>query len=131
MTQLRIPKMRRDKIFATIPILSGLFAPLCSAQEPSGDLSVSINTAHQVVAKVTGTVARCGITALPEAPTFRRLGQTIEVTQPVAGVACLANIPPGSVRPYNVSVNLGILPPGQYTVSWSFPRLSATYVVTP
>jgi hypothetical protein len=123
--------MRLDKVFAAMALASSIFGGACSAQEPTGNLSVSTNTAHQVTATVTGRVARCGVTALPEAPMFRRLGQVVEVTQPVAGIACLANVPPGTVRPYHVTVNLGNLLPGKYTVNWNFPKLTATYTVSP
>lgn len=119
--------MRLDKVFAIMALASSIFGGACSAQEPTVDLSVSTNAAHQITATVTGKIARCGVTALPEAPTFRRLGQVVEVTQPVAGIACLADVPLGTVRPYHATVNLGNLPPGKYTVNWSFPKLTATY----
>lgn len=123
--------MRPYEIFAAMALASSVFSSACSAQEPTGHISVSTNAAHQVTATVTGKVARCGVTALPEAPTFRRLGQVVEVIQPVAGVACLANVPTGTVRLYRVTVNLGNLPPGKYTVNWNFPKLNATYTVSP
>jgi hypothetical protein len=45
----------------------------------------------------------------------------------MAGVACM-NPPPRS-RPYRRSVNFGRLPPGRYTIRWSYPELRADYVV--
>lgn len=123
--------MRPDKVFAAMALASSIFGGANSAQVPASELSVSTNVERQVTATVTGSVARCGVTALSDAPTFRRLGQVVEVTQPVAGIACLADVPPGAVRPYNVTVNLGNLPPGKYTVNWNFPKLTATYTVSP
>ena len=102
-----------------------------SAQSPAGELRVSLNAAHEVIAAVTGEVARCGVTALSDTPTFRRSQHVIDVTQPVVGVACRADVPRGALRPYQASVNLGSLPPGKYTVNWSFPKLTTTYEVSP
>jgi hypothetical protein len=128
--RFRSSNMRADIVIAAIAFASCISGGTCSAQEPSGELSVSSDVAHQVTATVTGKVARCGLTALAEAPSVRRSGQVVEVTQPVAGVACLADVPPGAVRPYHVTVSLGELPPGEYTVNWNFPKLTATYTVS-
>jgi hypothetical protein len=123
--------MSSYKNFAVVMFLSSLFGSVCLAQQPIGKLIVSTNSAHDVVATVEGEVAQCGFTVLPEEPTFRISQQTIEVTQPVAGIGCMANVAQGSTRPYHATVNLGRLAPGAYTVNWNFPKLTATYTVSP
>lgn len=111
--------------------VSGMFGTVCFAQPSTGALHVSQNAKHEVIATVTGKVARCGLTALPGAPTFRISGQVVDVTQPVAGVACRADVPQGALRAYHAAINLGHLPPGDYTVNWSFPKLSTVYKIAP
>ena len=115
-----------------ISVLAGsVLSSICFAQNASGDLRVAQNAAHDVIATVIGKVARCGVTALPEEPTFRIAGQVVDVIQPVAGIACPADVPQGALRSYHVVVNLGHLPPGNYTVNWSFPKLTTTYKASP
>ena len=126
---------RRGRFTKTLPAgfaLAGmLFCSAGSAQNPTGELHVSRNAAHEVTATVTGEVARCGVTALEDLPTARRSAQIIDITQPVAGIACKADVAPGTLRAYHATVNLGTLPPGKYTVKWSFPKLETTYEVSP
>jgi hypothetical protein len=123
--------MRSIRTLFGIALAGTTLGSVCFAQNSSGDLRISQNAAHEVIATVTGKVARCGVTALPEAPTFQRSEQVVDITQPVAGMACRADVPQGALRSYRVTVNLGDLPPGNYTVNWSFPKLTAAYTVSP
>ena len=116
---------------ALIALAGTLLCGVGSAQSPTGELHISRNAAHEVIATITGEVGRCGVTALSDPPTIRRSGTIIEITQPVAGIACRADVPQGALRPYQATVNLGSLPPGKYTVNWNFPKLTTTYEVSP
>ena len=116
---------------AGIALAGTLFCGFSSAQSPNGQLHISRNAAKEVIATVTGEVGRCGVTALSDPPTIRRSQMIIEVTQPVAGIACRADVQQGALRPYHAAVNLGSLPPGKYTVNWSFPKLTTTYEISP
>ena len=106
-------------------------APLAAAvaDPPAARIEVTRNAAGEVLATVATNVNPCGITALNEPPTFRVDGTNIEVTQPVAGIACMN--PPPKERGYNHTLNLGKLAPGTYSIHWSFPQLTATYTVAP
>jgi hypothetical protein len=123
--------MRIYSIQVALVVFSCMFADVCPAQEPTGKATFSTNAAHEVIATLDGDVAQCGFTALPEEPTFRISNRTIEVTQPVAGIACMANVAQGSMRAYHATVNLGHLATGTYTVTWSFPKVTTTYTVSP
>lgn len=116
---------------AGIALIGTLFCGVSPAQSPTGELHISLNAAHEVIATVTGEVGRCGVTALSDPPTIRRSQMIIDITQSVAGIACRADVQQGALRPYHATVNLGSLPPGKYTVNWSFPKLTTTYEVTP
>jgi hypothetical protein len=100
-----------------------------AAQAPAAHLSVTRNNAGEVMATVEGSVRACGITAGSQEPTFAVHGNRIDVTQPTIAVACI-NPPPVS-KPYRQTLNFGKLPPGAYTIHWSFPELTAGYVVAP
>jgi hypothetical protein len=79
---------------------------------------------------VSGTVPRCGVTALDIPPTFNVSGTSVTVTQNVAGVMCRRDVRPDAKKQYQSTLNLGRLPKGQYTIDWSFPKLKASYTVT-
>lgn len=123
--------MRIDSHQVATAVLSCALANVGVAQEPAVKVNFSTNAAHDVIVTVNGEIAQCGFTALPEGPTFRISKQTIEITQPVAGIACMANVAPNSMRPYHAIVNLGHLAAGTYTVMWNFPKLTTTYTVSP
>lgn len=123
--------MHQVKALVVGVVACSAFAGGCYAQEPTGELRISQSVGHEVIATVIGKVARCGLTALSDAPTFRVTGQVVDVTQPVAGVACRADVQQGALQPYQRAINLGRLPPGSYTVNWNFPKLTATYKVSP
>jgi len=119
------------KALVASALASSTFGGVCFAQNSAGELRISQNAAHEVTATVTGEVARCGLTAIADEPTFRLSGQVVDVVQPVVGIACRADVPQGALRPYHVTINLGHLPPGDYIVNWTFPKLTATYKVSP
>jgi hypothetical protein len=98
--------MRPIKILATFAVVS-VFCGICFAQKPVGDIRISKNPASEVTVTVAGSVARCGVTA------------------------CRTDVAPGELRPYHATINLGHLSPGKYTINWSFPKLTANYVVSP
>ena len=120
--------MRR--LIAAATLLALAAAPAVAlAAEPSAKLSAKRNGAGEVVATVSGTVRACGLTATNDEPTFLVRGNAVEVTQPVAGIACVN--PPPETRAYRRTLNLGKLPAGSYTIHWSFPDLTITYAVRP
>ena len=119
--------MNRTTLLALLLAATGLAPSVLAAAEPHARLSVSRTRGGEVVAVVRGTVRACGITATNDEPTFVVHERVVEVSQPMAGVACM-NPPPRS-RPYRRSVNFGRLPPGRYTIRWSYPELRADYVV--
>jgi len=121
--------MTRTTLLALLLAATGFVPSALAAAQPHARLSVSRTRGGEVVAVVRGTVRACGITATNDAPTFVVHERVVEVSQPMAGVACM-NPPPRS-RPYRRSVNLGKLAPGRYTIRWNYPELSADYVVRP
>ena len=120
--------MRRLTAAAALLSLAALAAEIFAA-EPSAKLSAKLNGAGEVVATVSGTVRACGLTATNDEPTFVVHGNVVEVTQPVAGIACMN--PPPETRAYRRTLNLGKLPAGNYTIHWSFPDQTITYTVKP
>lgn len=123
--------MHLRKALVASALAGCLSGSICFAQKTAAELRFSQNATHEVTVTANGEVPRCGVTALPEGPTSKLSGHVIEVMQPVAGIACRADVPQGALRPYRVSINLGRLPPGDYTVNWSFPKLTAAYTVSP
>jgi hypothetical protein len=119
--------MSRTTVLAILLAATAIAPSIGTAREPHARLSVTRTRGGEVIASVKGTVRACGITATNDAPTFVVHGRVVEVSQPMAGVACM-NPPPRS-RPYRRSINLGKLPAGRYAVRWSFPELSIDYTV--
>ena len=114
--------------FCALLLSCAAFSTACRAAS-AGTLSVSQNEAGEVIAAVSALVPRCGITA-GGAPSYQVSGYQVDVRQPLIGITCLTGIPPGAQTDYNASLNFGRLPGGTYTISWSFPALSASYTVS-
>jgi hypothetical protein len=119
----------KRRIAASALLLLAAAANGVLAAEPSAKLQAKRNAAGEVVATVSGTVRACGLTATNDEPTFVVRGNTVEVMQPVAGIACMN--PPPETRPYRRTLNLGKLPAGSYAIHWSFPDLTVAYTVKP
>ena len=117
--------MRRTIALSIATLLAGA----AFAQASDARLSVSRDPAGNVIATVEGTVRACGITTTGNEPTFVVRGNLVEVTQPKVAIACMN--PPPKTKPYRQTLDLGKLAPGKYTIRWSFPELSAEYVVPP
>jgi hypothetical protein len=122
--------MSRNAVFACLMLtLAGCALHPAAATEdgPQAHLSAARNAAGEVVATVTGTVRACGITSTNDEPTFAVHGDTVEVTQSMAGVACMN--PPPKTKPYRRNLNLGKLPPGKYLIRWNYPELTLDFAV--
>lgn len=109
--------------------LLGMFLVGSCLAEEAPVLSVSQNAGGEVVASVSGLIARCGVTATNMPPTFKISETSITVVQNVAGVMCMRDVPPDAKKPYHVTLNFGRLKAGRYMISWSFPYLKSTYNV--
>lgn len=107
--------------FASLPVVT-------FAQSANPELSISQNALGEVVASVYAQIPPCGVTASGENPSFQIHGSVIDVAQPLFAIACVTNPPPYVV--YQRSVDFGVLPPGPYSVNWSFPQVSGVYTVS-
>jgi hypothetical protein len=91
-------------------------------------LTLTQNANHEVVARVSGFVPSCNLTASGGEPTFSVQGNVVTVTQGVAGYMCTN--PPAPDKLYERNVNFGRLADGTYTINWTFPVLTGTITVT-